>query len=179
MHWPQFCVPTFQSVLVPCHWDLPHSLGAAVGRRIPLGTSVQGLGVCQYCCSAVRASSAWIFLASFSDSGAGSWVPGLHGSLGLWAQTRPDHYAEARGYSGSTEEANEGMLWKTYGLCQGRKIILAVVGGNTFPVKVPWAEMLWNGSAKAPKRKHLGISMHRKLVGKILWLLPALASESL
>lgn len=54
-------------------------------------------------------------------------------------------------------------------------MILVVNGGNTFPVKVPLAEMLWNGSVS----KQLGISMRRKVVEKNLWLLPALASESL
>lgn len=62
---------------------------------------------------------------------------------------------------------------------RGWEIILVEDGGNTFPVKVPLTEILWNGSDKAPRSKQLGISIHRKVVEKILWLLAALASENL
>lgn len=62
---------------------------------------------------------------------------------------------------------------------RGKKIILVLNGGMIFPVKVLLTEIFWNRSDTAPKSKQLGSSMHGKVVEKILWILPALASESL
>lgn len=50
----------------------------------------------------VRLSPLW------ADPWAGPRVSGLHGSAGVWAQTGPDHNAQACGHPGSTEETNEG-----------------------------------------------------------------------
>lgn len=44
----------------------------------------------------------------WADSWVGPGVSGLHGSAGVWAQTRPDHHAETCWHPGSTEEADEG-----------------------------------------------------------------------
>lgn len=115
-----------------------------------------------------------VFLPSFSDPGAGSWVPGLHGSVGFWTQTGPDHYAEARGYSGSAEEADEGMSEKGLDWCKGERC-----GAVNFPAKALVTEAVWYESHRAPKNKQLGSNVYGKMVEHILRILPAVTSESL
>lgn len=133
--------------------------------------------MCQYCCPGARqtpASCAWIFTASFQIR---ELVPESQAYMDLLAFERKLDQTIMRKRVDIQEALKRPMKVRCEicELCQGRKIILVVHGGNTFPVKVPLAEMLWNGSVG----KQLGISMHRKVVEKILWLLPALASESL